>query len=364
MRKRMKYIKKCLAAVLAAVMMISLAACSDTTWVFDYDGERIPSGLYIGYTMAAYNDLSSQEGYDTTITDPMKQTVNGMSAKDWIKQEAKASCARYVAIARKFEEMGLSLTEEDQAEIDSTVNTAWAQIADSDGNTLGEIYEDNGVSQETYEKMVVSSAKMNLIFEKYYGTGGLEEVAAEDLYAHFKENFASINALAITLTSGDDLTEEQIATNEERQEKIDQYISWINEEGKTFADCYDDYYHYILGTEHSEDEVLETDEDLMTWITRDSTSINNTVLNAVFNDMQPDGTASLVKDGDTNFIVVRYDVTKDEKNFEEMRDNVLADIKGDEFNAMLEEWAAEIEPTVNGAAVNRYDPKNIHTTID
>lgn len=362
MIKRMKYIKKGLAAVLAAVMLLSFTGCN-TSWVFDYDGTKIPAGLYIGYTIAAYGNLSSQEGYSDTITDPMKQTVNGMSAKEWIKQDARSSCNAYIAVERKFEELGLTLSEDEMATIDSNTEAAWEAQIDANGTTLGELYEDNGVSKETYRKMLISSSKLNSIFQKYYGEGGLQEIPVENLTAHFEENYASINALSIVITEGDNLTDAQIEANEERQEKMDTYLKWINEEGKSFSECYDDYYHFLTQTEHTDTEDVQTDEDLKTWLTKDTTSVSSVLMNAVFNEMKDDGTARIVNDGTSNYLVVRYDVNSDEKNFEEMRESVLVNLKSDEFNDMVAEWADALEPTVNQAAVNRYDPKNIHSAL-
>ena len=46
--------------------------------------------------------------------------MDGVSSEEWIKNKALEYCQRYVAIEKKFEELDLSLTEEENKEISST----------------------------------------------------------------------------------------------------------------------------------------------------------------------------------------------------------------------------------------------------
>lgn len=356
----MKLFKKLFAAALAACMALSLAACSDTTWVYDFGGEKIPSGVYIAYTMVAYQQVPQQEDYDSAITDVMKQTIEGKSAEEWIKAEAKESCARYVAIEQKFAELGMSLSEEDEAEIDSVLDSNWA--------AYGPIYEKNGVSEESYRKLMVSSKKESLLFTKYYDKDGIEEVGNEDLLAHFKENFASVNIFRMALYTNDDLTEDQQAENEKTVKLAEEYVNMLNSEGKTFGEVYDLYYHDVLGTAHddeNENDVIANDEDTRTWVKKnDDPNYSQKVIDTIFNEMKIDGDAKYIADEDKGYyyVVKRYDVAKDEKNFDEMRTTVLYDVKGDAFDELVKGWADGLAVTENGAAVGRYTPKNIDFT--
>ena len=360
----MKYIKKFGALVLAFAMTLSFAACSDTTWVFDYDGEKIPSGLYIAFTMEAYREAANRDDLNTEITDLMKQTIEGKDAAAWIKDKAKEYAAKYVVINRKFDELGLTLSEEQTASIDSTVSSYLDQVVSTDtGRTVEDIYLDNGVSRASYRMVAENSEKNRAIFEKYYGKDGLEEVPYEDLFAHFKENFASVNYFSIALTKpaeGEELTEEQKTSNEERQKMIDDYVKAINDKSMTFNEAKDDYSHYVWETEHNaEDEEIPEDSTTTQWFTRDATYPNEAFVKAVFDELKPDGTAQAINNDNVYYITVRYDVTQDENNFEDMRQYVLSDVKGDDYNAMADGWVAALSPVVNDAAVSRYAPKNI-----
>ena len=59
--------------------------------------------------------------------------MDGVSSEEWIKNKALEYCQRYVAIEKKFEELDLSLTEEENKEISSTIDSFW--------DTNGELYE-------------------------------------------------------------------------------------------------------------------------------------------------------------------------------------------------------------------------------
>ena len=216
----MKLLKKLVTAAIAGCMALSLSACSDTTWVYEFDGEKIPSGLYIGYTISAYSQVSQQEGYDANIKDIFKQTINGKSTYQWIKDTAKQECAMYAVYEKKFNELGLSFSEDDISALDSSLKSNW--------DSLGTVYEKNGVSKASYRKLLESSKRESMIFSKYYGEGGLEEVKKEDLLAHFKENFASVNIFRMALYTGSDLTDEQKKSNEKTKTDSEKYLKMLN----------------------------------------------------------------------------------------------------------------------------------------
>lgn len=349
----MKIWKKILAAGVAAMMLLSMTACSDTTWVFDYNGTKIPSGLYIAYTMNAYASVSSQEGYDSS-KDIMKQTIDGKTAKDWIEAEAKSYCGQFIAVQNKFEELGLELTEDDQSSIDNTVSSYWPLI--------GATYEANGVSQSTYRKIIENGTKKTKIFDKYYDAkNGIEPVSDESLEVQFKDNYAMVNSVSISLKTGSDLSDEDKAENEKRKELAEEYLKEINEGKATFGEIEDRSMHEIAGTEHDpddKDDVISKDEEERSYVKKDSTSPSEKVVKAIF-ELQAGGDAKLIADDSAYYIVKRYDVTEDGKNFEEMRSTVLHNLKDSAFSDLIKEWADALNPGVNSAAVRKYNPKNV-----
>lgn len=347
----MKLWKRIAAAFLAVCMTLPFAACSgDTSWVYDYDDIQITSGMYIAFTMSAYSQVSQQDDYDSEKS-ILDQTIEDKSATEWIRERAGALADEYVATLRKFDELGLSLDENDQKDIDGTVETYW--------ENYGEMYEKNGVGEASYRKLIEAQIKRYKVFLKYYGEGGLEEVTVSELKTHFKENFASVNILSMSLATGDELTDEQKKENASRKEKANEYAELLNSGEKTFPEVYDMWQHYLLKTEHSDDEKLQDEMDMSTYIQKDSTSPSEKIVKSIFSDVAIDGDAKVLTSDSALYVVKRYDVMKDDKNLEDMRETVLSDIKSDDFLEMLEGWSKDLTRTTNDGAYNRYDPKNI-----
>ncbi len=350
----MKIFSRIVAAVLAVCMILPFTACSgDTSWVYDYDGEKINGGLYIAFTISAYTQVSAHEDYDSK-KDIFEQKLDDKTAEQWIKDKAAEMADEYIATNRKFDELGLSLTDSEKNEVKNSVDNVWSMY--------GAMYEDNGVGKESYQKLVETQQKRQKIFMKYYGEGGLEEVPVEQLEKHFKENFASVNIFSISLNSGDKLTDEKKKENEEREKKAKEYVDLINSGDKTFNEVRDMATHMLAGTKHDEknkDDVIKKDDETKTYVHIESTSPSEKFVKSIFNDVKVGGEAKLLKEGSTYYIVKRYDVMADKKNFEDMRETVLGDVKSDDFVKEVESWTKNVERTVNDGAVKFYSPRNI-----
>ncbi len=353
----MKLLKRILALAMVMSMTLSLAACSDTSWVYDYSGKKIPSGVYIAFTLEAYANAQAHKDIKKDVTDIFKQTLDGKAARQWMIDEAKSLSDHFIAVENKFDELGLTFTEKEQNEIDQSVKTGWAQYE--------KFYTSNSVGEKSYKSMVTNTKKQSLIFEKYYGTGGIEEVPNDKLLVHFKDNFASENIFGIPTVQPLDgkLSEEDKKKNAELKVKADEYAKLFNEGKNTVNEIYDMYVHYDAETKHDEknaEDKIGKDEDTKKYIKKDSTSPSEKVVKAIFGEMKDDGVAKVIADDKAYYIVVRYDVTKDESNFEDMKKSVLADVKGDDFNKMVEGWAKEQKADANNAAVKRYNPKKVN----
>lgn len=359
----MKLITRITAVIIVVCTAISLTACADTTWAYDYSGSKISSGLYIANTMVAYAQAQNHKDIKTDQKDLFKQTLDGKNAKQWIIDEAKKNCDRYMAIEKKFDELSLTLTDQDKNIIDQSTKSGWS--------TLGAIYEQNSVSEDTYRLMMTNQVKQQRIFEKYYSKGGLEEVPNDNLLVHFKENFASINMFNIMLNvaeEGKELTEEEKAENEKVRENAEAAVKAINVDKKTFNEAKDIYNHLANEDEHDAEDtedVIEDDAETKTYIKKDSKEVSEKVVKAIFDDAKAEGEAILIPDDGIYYVCQRYDVTKDPKNFDDMREQILVDVKGEDFNAMVDEWIKQISTTSkpNEASINRYKPQNINFEV-
>lgn len=357
----MKLTKRLIALLLSVLMLFSLTACADTTWAYETENSKITAGVYLAYQLDAYaraeNLVKSQEDGAEKAKALFKQTIDDVPVEEWIKTEAKNACMQYLAVEAKFEELGLELSEKDHNVIDQTMKTYWPFIQ--------EVYENNGVAEKSYRMVLENTQKRSEIFTKYYDEGGIEEVSRDDLYAHFKDNYASVNMFGVKLNKaaeGEELTDEEKKENEDLVKRAQEFVDMINNGEKTYNEAYDIYYHEASDTEHDdedEDDTILKDEDTAKWIQTTTKSPSEKVIKAIFDTMKADGTAKVIPEDDVYYVVVRYDVTKDEKNFDDMRTAVLKDIKDEDFNKIVEGWRDAVTATANDAAIKRYSPKKI-----
>lgn len=215
----MKIFKRIIAVVMVLCTMVSLTACSDTTWVYDYNGTKVKSGVYILEMMSAYISAENHKDVNPDIKDIFKQKLDGKPAKQWIIDTTKKNVDAFMAIEKKFDELGLTLSESDNNIIDQSTESSW--------KNMGAVYEANAVSMETYRTVMANQQKQQLIFSKYYDKGGIEEVSNDNLLQHFKTNFASINMFIAELKTGDTLTDEDKASNKKAKEAVDLAVKMI-----------------------------------------------------------------------------------------------------------------------------------------
>lgn len=351
----MNFFKKIIAVVIVACTALSMTACKDTDWVYDYNGTKLPSGLYLAFTIDAYTQAQGHKDINKDQKNLFKQTLDGKDAKQWIIDQAKKTANLYMAAENKFAELKLSFEEKDEYTIKSTTDYIWGQI--------GKVYEENGVSKETYKLIMANQRKQEMIFKKYYGTGGIEEIPAEQLLVHFKENFASINMTALLPATGENLTDEQKKANEGLKARGEEYVKLINEGGKSYNEIVNMYATFKAENDKAyQAPTGEIKEDSATksYIKRDSTSPSEKIVKSIFEDVKPDGKAVLLTDDAGYYIVVRYDSTSDSTQFDEMRDSIISELKGEDFSNLVKSWAEKLAPTANESAIKRYSPKKIN----
>ncbi|MEG0664633.1 MAG: hypothetical protein RR483_06005, partial [Clostridia bacterium] len=112
----LKSLKSLAALILCLSMAISFTSCYGDTneWTVEINGEKISSGVYLGYLVNAYSaattELSSKEGY--TENKIFEMTIEEKSVEQWIKDKALESCKLYVATNKMFDEYKCEINPE------------------------------------------------------------------------------------------------------------------------------------------------------------------------------------------------------------------------------------------------------------
>lgn len=186
----MSVFKKVSAFLTAVCVTAAFTGCSNTRYGMVVDDYTVPAGVYIYYANSAYNVAASRlaesnPDLDTTSRKAVKEyaqtaTIEDINAMDWIQNKTKELCLNFVATEKKFDELGLELDADTKTYLESMIEYYWANYQEN--------LEENGVSEDSFRKILTSSYKSEVIFEHYYGVGGEKGVTDEELRDYFAEN--------------------------------------------------------------------------------------------------------------------------------------------------------------------------------
>ncbi len=236
----MKKLKRAAAVLTAAAITASCAAgCSNTDYAMTADDEKINAGVYINYLVNEISNQMYMMYYSGEITDmntcPDKE-IDGKSFKDYVKDTALENLKEFAVISDKFEEFGLTLSEEEQDEIDANVSSQWEQS--------GEYFEYQGISRKSLEKFYQTSYKRQAIFDYYYEEGGVQEVTNDDLTAFVNDNYIRMKLINIAKSADEDETAKK-EEDEKNKALLDGYLEEADgmsfEEFDAIMDEYDEY---------------------------------------------------------------------------------------------------------------------------
>lgn len=346
----MKAFKKVLALALAALFLVSVAGCSagDVSYVVrTQDGVEVTPGMYVGYLMDAY--MESLSLVEDTSSSPIGQTIDGTDGGTWINNRALQNAKRYLAVSKKFDEMGLAF--------DAAAEETAKSLADNVWNTYGSLYEENGCSYNSLLLVAEGTTKSNMIFEKLYGKDGEREIPESDIIAQFEEDYVEVRGLVATLTNSSGAALE----GEERQEYIDKLGECAQrlqngEDFDTVSREYQKWYAEKKG--YTFDESEYSSEEQYTLLNKTGSSLSTSMVDDIF--AANVGDVKLISDASMAMVYVKNDVHRDPAQLESVRLNVMHTLKNDEYLSLTDTWAEEMNLTVNENAFGYYTAQKIH----
>lgn len=339
----MNLLKRIAAGLLAATTLLGFAGCNSdaTSWTYKLGDYTVTSGMYVGLSLTAYQEAQALDGFDASKT-PYEQELEGKDGLQWVIDEAESLARKYLAIEQKFDEMGLVVEEASQKSIDTTAESNYAYL-----DQYYE-YEDKGFGVESYKKLQLNQYKSTSIFNKIYGEGGTEEVSDDELKDVFYSDYAKVFYIPVNTT-------EETADGGETsrdQEDIDADIEMLTERlqnGDDIQDIFDDYF--------ANEETIPDATQYYAIVKKGDSQTPQDILDFAFDSEIGEVGTSI--DSTATFVLQKMDITESEEDFTNYRSSLLSDLKSDEFNAKIDEWAAAIEPEVNEKALSKHSPKNI-----
>lgn len=345
----MSFAKKVGAALLAAVMMLCICcSCnqSATKVIMTVNGEEIPSGIYLIYLNNAISELDEKISEAEYKGDRWAFTDSEITnAAQWVKDTALQYTLELVAVEKKFKEMELSFTAEEQSNIDYICDYYWSYL-------LAASYEDMGISFASYKRVYTMSSMGQKILLAMYDKEGTSPISEDELKAYMNENYMRVNHILISSKddSQKDLTGDELAAAEALAKKL-------NEEAKTATD--EKFKELVIANSADYDSETDTESTLDLGMI---TPVENSGYVTEFEEC-----AAGLKAGETGFckseygwhIVRRYEMFgDDEVSLDDYRTDVILTMKEDSYNDDRAAWADALKDqmTVVQASVNRYDP--------
>lgn len=391
--------KRTAAAAVAVMCAASMCGCADSGALMSVDGIEIANGVYLTKLMSAYSSayseisaVKSEAGDTSEIEDVFAESIDGVSASEWIKAEALKSVKRHVAIERLFEEHGLSLPEGEAEAINVDLNSMWDEenfyaqyIYGTD--TMGEYYESVGVGKDSMRAIYTNQSKENEVFDCYYDTDGVNAVSDEEFNAYLSDNYTVVKYMTLEYVDKFGISLKEDASIQAIKDTAQSYVDRLNG-GEAYVDVRYDYDLKAAQNDASADaedayaelegelpdfdtyieeavnaataEKYENADELDVVISKASSTLAEDLTDFIWNSATPDGKAYLYETDTASYVIVREDITAKESWLADNRTSVLGEIKGEEFEALLEQTYADYAVDANDYLVNnKYAPENI-----
>lgn len=298
----MKLWKRITAAVTTLCMVFTCFACGEDTGIaMTIDGYDVRAGIYLYYVVNAYNDaisVATENGEsfaDCETTKDIKKilkhtTIDDISVEEWIQNKATESCIEYVAIQREFDRLGLELSGEDLAEVDSSLASTLTFFAD--------FFEDSGISEQSAKDILTSQKKLDLIWQAYYGEGGSVGVQEDTLYDYYAEHYLRYKYISMPLKDGEGNLLK--ADGKAEIEKMaEDYLARLEKKSDNEADLMEEFdylieEHEAYVTSLSNAAVTTTDENGSTVTTETTAKITTTEKTTTSTEETTDSTETTV----------------------------------------------------------------------
>lgn len=344
-------LKKLAALLVAVALAFGATACAseNVKTIATVNGEQIPSGVYLSLMIEAYNEAYSQVENPTKI---FKGQVDGTPASAWIATRTEELFRNYLAVEQQFTEQGLTQDEEALNAVTQQAQYEWQMV--------GAVYEDNGVSYESYEKVVSNIYKQNALFTAQYGATGKTPVSDSELNTAFTTGYVRARYITGPLSESDgtELANEQVAqSNKLVLDQLEAVRAAATAEGGNFLDA-------ILasekeqagedGTVHAHDETSHT-----SYLNLENTSYTPEFVEQL-KAMAP-GEIKVLQTTTTAYLIEKMETAP--TDMEQYRDTLLYSLKKDAFQELQDGWAQGVEIQYVQESLKLYKPEKLKFNV-
>ena len=356
----MKTIKKIAAVILVFIMALTAVGCHPKDEIavtinnYEFTSAYYMCALINAYSdgqSEVYNNLSSEEQESGKEIDYFSKKIDDKDFETWVKDRAIEILKEVSYYKTVCKENDIKLSDSDIAASEYYASTMW--------QSLSELYEPNGVSQQTFTKYLtdggyspvvdyyLSTAGASLTdykelyFVHLYGKGGKKEIPQKDIKNELYSNYVLADVLEVTFENNE--------SDEERakvKEQFESYVSDLKKGKKTFEDVYKDY-NKSEGIEAQKNGPKDPYATIL-----DSTSSEH------FSDikkMDTDDVKLFENEYKTSYtLVVKKNLKADDYYLETLELSLRHIIKDSELEKETETKLKDIKATIDDYAVDRF----------
>ncbi len=340
-----KIFKRAAAGVMALAMCAGLSGCysENNTWALKSGDTTLPIGGYIYYLSSAYSEAAAKVPTDGEV---LKSDIDGQNASEWIKSRAMDYLYSYAFVDQKFNELGLSLDEDEQESAEYVTNNMWAYYKSA--------FEKMGIAEGSFkEAYSVYNSKLTKLLRTMYGKGGELELSEDELHSYYTDNYVYYRYLYVDLTTTNEDGESEEMDEDEKSD-AKEYLedqAELVKDGRLELDTVSANYANYKGQEPTLGEPA---------------AYNKENVNELFSEaLEPlkNGEAAFVETATRYYIVQKLDVEEDFSALKEDEDrlgSLLSEMKLEEFNDYAAEEGRSLDNiTVNESAIGSVKPSKI-----
>ena len=346
-------------AALAACLALALTACGQQkeapATVGTIGSVDIPGGVYQLAQFSAYAEADSLTSEDNVLKAKLNMDGETVTGKAYIAAKTLEALERYAAVTTRFDELGGALTEDELTQAQTQTDNTWASYSD--------LYEKNGIDQESLLAYTQASYKASDLLEMLYGETGAEPVSDEQLTAFLAQNSAEGRGALLPMADtangsfpgSDDIAQikaaaEQLKTDVENGDTA-AAIEKLDAAAKALPGVLS-----LLGTTYT-DGMLGRYVGSYTFLASDLDYYGDTVKSAILG-AQP-GQVTAVEMGLSMMVFQAGEKPTAQGLTANDRRAALAEMKGDELDEQLAQLGAQLTHSLDESAMKYYNPKNI-----
>lgn len=370
-------IKKISAVTLLTAIVLTLAAsCANTSYIATVGDVKYPVGTYAFYAYYTRDSYKKNlEAYGVTdFASALTQDADSEGTKlyTYIANETKSSFLSHIITEIKFDEYGLSLTDEQKQELDETYQTTWVDTYGLEAFT--NICKTLQVTSSEFKDIISISFKNTQLMTYLFGEGGIYEITDEELKNNYNANYERFRCINFSkldsegnALSTDELIAKKSLVDEAYAKAIagedfGELIAQYSESYMPITDDLTDEYKALYeqnNTEQTEDGYITDKNGIFNYqyYYYYSYYLDSAIVDKVFS--MEVGDIELVELASSFWIINKGDKNEKENYFESKRSLIYSAISSPILEDLYKEWEEAILITFNTSAVSKYDPRRI-----